>query len=101
MFCKNCGKEIDDKAAVCIHCGVATGNSSIGNAPVDNPSHFAGIISCCFPVVGLILYFIWKDEKPNSSKLVCKWMIGGTIGWVAVYVLFILLGVAGSMASRY
>lgn len=24
MFCNNCGKQIDDKAAVCIHCGVAT-----------------------------------------------------------------------------
>lgn len=24
MFCKNCGKEIDDKAVVCIHCGCAT-----------------------------------------------------------------------------
>ena len=23
MFCRNCGKEIDDKAAVCIHCGVS------------------------------------------------------------------------------
>lgn len=26
MFCKNCGKEIDDKAAICIYCGVATDN---------------------------------------------------------------------------
>ncbi|MDE6850581.1 MAG: zinc-ribbon domain-containing protein, partial [Clostridia bacterium] len=25
MFCKNCGKEIDDKASICIYCGVATG----------------------------------------------------------------------------
>lgn len=24
MYCRNCGKEIDDKAVVCIHCGVAT-----------------------------------------------------------------------------
>lgn len=23
MFCRNCGKEIDEKAAVCIHCGVS------------------------------------------------------------------------------
>lgn len=23
MYCKNCGKQIDDKACVCIHCGVA------------------------------------------------------------------------------
>ena len=21
MFCKNCGKEVDEKAYVCIHCG--------------------------------------------------------------------------------
>lgn len=26
MFCKNCGKEIDNLAAVCVHCGVAVGN---------------------------------------------------------------------------
>jgi len=22
MYCRNCGKEIDDKAYICIHCGV-------------------------------------------------------------------------------
>jgi len=26
MYCKNCGKEIDDKAIVCVHCGVETKN---------------------------------------------------------------------------
>lgn len=26
MFCYNCGKEIDDKAVVCINCGVETKN---------------------------------------------------------------------------
>ena len=26
MFCYNCGKEIDDKAVVCVHCGVETKN---------------------------------------------------------------------------
>ena len=24
MFCKQCGKEIADAAAICVHCGVAT-----------------------------------------------------------------------------
>lgn len=28
MYCQNCGKEIADKAVVCIHCGCATQNSS-------------------------------------------------------------------------
>ena len=22
MYCRNCGKQIDDKAVVCVHCGV-------------------------------------------------------------------------------
>lgn len=28
MFCKNCGKQIDDNAAVCVSCGVAVGNGT-------------------------------------------------------------------------
>lgn len=39
MFCKNCGKEIDNNAAVCIHCGVATAEKTNGiNYQVINPS---------------------------------------------------------------
>lgn len=97
MFCKSCGKEIDDNADVCIHCGVATNkNKASGNA-LDNPSHLAGAASCCFPIVGIILYFMWKDEKPQSASLICKWMIGGIIAWVAFYVLSFALGILGSL----
>ncbi len=28
MFCRNCGAQINDNAAVCIHCGVAVGTGS-------------------------------------------------------------------------
>lgn len=99
MFCKNCGQQIDDNAAVCIHCGVATGNNLSSKNALDNPSHLAGIASCCFPVVGIILYFLWKDEKPQSASLVCKWMIGGIIIWIIFYVLAFVLGMLGSLSS--
>lgn len=92
MFCKNCGKEIDNNADVCIHCGVATEKKA-----VDNPSHLTGAVSCCFPVVGLILYFLWKDEKPQSASLICKWMIGGTVAWVILYVLCFVVGFIGNL----
>lgn len=29
MYCKNCGQEIADNAAVCIHCGVAVSNQPV------------------------------------------------------------------------
>ena len=35
MYCRNCGKEIDNKAAVCIHCGVAV-NDTASQQPVIN-----------------------------------------------------------------
>lgn len=28
MFCRNCGSQIDNNAAVCVKCGVATGNGT-------------------------------------------------------------------------
>lgn len=31
MFCHKCGKEIDDDAVVCVHCGVETKNLSNKN----------------------------------------------------------------------
>lgn len=36
MYCKNCGQQIDDKAAVCIHCGVATQDQPLYQQPVIN-----------------------------------------------------------------
>lgn len=35
MYCKNCGKEINDNAAVCLHCGAAVSSDAENkNAPV-------------------------------------------------------------------
>jgi uncharacterized membrane protein YvbJ len=98
MFCKNCGQEIDDNADVCIHCGVATGKKGYYGNSSDNPSHLAGVASCCFPVVGIILYFIWKDDKPQSASLVCKWMIGGVVAWILFYIIMFILGILGSLS---
>lgn len=102
MFCKNCGQEIDNNADVCIHCGVATGNNESAFTKKDEPSHLPGIAGCCFPLVGIILYFLWKDEKPKSASLVIKWTLAGlSLGVIAfiLYVLFIVL--LGFIASNY
>ena len=50
MFCKNCGKEIDDKAEICPHCGVRIRLSSKGE---KNPG-LAAVFSFFFPGLGQI-----------------------------------------------
>ena len=66
MYCKNCGKEIDDLAVVCPNCGVATGNNQ--PASDDTGSIGWGLLGCCIPIVGLILFLVWRDTMPINSK---------------------------------
>lgn len=37
MFCSKCGREIDDEAVVCVHCGCATGNFEKNNKEKEQP----------------------------------------------------------------
>ena len=97
MFCKNCGQEIDDNADICIHCGVATGKNGSPLNSEDNPSHLPGIAGCCFPIVGIILYFIWKDKKPLSAKLVIKWTLAGIAINIILSIIYVLIAVMANV----
>lgn len=92
-FCKNCGKEIDDKAAICIHCGVSQENKPV---VVDNGGFGWGLLGCCIPIVGLILFIIWKDTKPNSAKAAG---IGALVSVILGFIWYILMFVIGIGAS--
>lgn len=37
MFCSKCGKEINDEAVVCVHCGCATSNLKEESKQKDQP----------------------------------------------------------------
>lgn len=42
-----------------------------------------GILAFLFPLIGWILYFAWKGERPNAASQVAKWAwIGFGVGFV-------------------
>ena len=93
MFCKNCGKEIDDNTAVCIHCGVATNSTP---AVVDNGGFGWGLLGCCIPIVGLILFLVWKDTKPKTSKAAGIGALVSVGIYILLYLFIFILGAAGA-----
>lgn len=93
MFCKNCGKEIDDNAAVCIHCGVVTNSTP---AVVDNGGFGWGLLGCCIPIVGLILFLVWKDTKPKTSKAAGIGALVSVGIYILLYLFIFILGAAGA-----
>ena len=94
-FCKNCGQEIDDNAVVCVHCGVA--QQAAKPEVVDNGGFGWGLLGCCIPIVGLILFLVWKDNKPKSAKAAgigALVSVGISVVW---YILMMVFGIGAGM----
>lgn len=53
MYCKNCGKQIDDKAVICPHCGVATDEYALNAQPAVQTTKTNG-----FAIAGFVLSLI-------------------------------------------
>ena len=125
MFCPNCGNNCPDNVANCPNCGHAFaqaqqpqyqapqqpygqapyGQQPYGQAPygyqppkpVDNGSFGWGLLGFCIPLVGLILFLVWKSEKPVSSK---QAGIGAAIGFglnLLSTIIMYVIGIAAYM----
>ncbi|MDE7452924.1 MAG: zinc-ribbon domain-containing protein [Clostridia bacterium] len=67
MFCRNCGKEIPDKAVYCVHCGAVTDNPSAFNAQPaapDKKTNGFAIAGFVLSLVGLVLGYYTYDVVP-------------------------------------
>ena len=96
-FCKYCGAQIDDNAVVCTSCGAS---QSTAPAVVDKGGFGWGLLGYCLPIVGLILFLVWKDTKPKTAKAAGIGALVSVILAVVIYIVTFALGFAG-MAMGY
>lgn len=81
MYCKNCGKEIDDKAVVCVHCGVATGNQI--HTSTSDKSWIAALLLCLFlGGFGAHRFYVGKNGSAVAMLLITLFL-----GWLGVGLL--------------
>lgn len=63
------------------------------NSVQDNGGFLWGLLGFCIPVVGLILFLIWKDQKPKTAKAAGIGALVSVIVAVVCYVLmFVVMG---------
>lgn len=84
-YCKFCGKQISDYADICMHCGRYQNKKEILD---DAPSTGIAILSFIFPVLGFILWLVWKPTLPLRAKSAGK---AALIGIILVLVLWLLI----------
>lgn len=64
------------------------------NSVNDNGGFLWGLLGFCIPIVGLILFLVWKDQKPNTAKAAGIGALVSVILAVLLYiVLFVIIGV--------
>ncbi len=118
-YCKYCGTQLEDDAVFCVNCGakqVEEGSQSQSENQTDsaNPNYFNnmhsgnanyqndantddapsigfGILGFLFPLIGLILYLVWKDTTPLKAKSCGK---GALIGFIFSIITGIISGCA-------
>jgi len=89
--CTKCGKELLDEAVICPGCGCAQGE--IYPARDDAKSFGWALLGFFFPLVGLILYLVWKDSTPLKAKSAGKGALISVILSVVFYIIYaIILG---------
>ena len=93
MFCNNCGSEIDDKAVICPKCGVSQNGAGIPGVE-DNGGFLWGLLGCCIPIVGLVLFLVWKDTKPRTAKSAGVGALVAVGLWVLYYIIIAAMGLS-------
>ncbi|MCB5234278.1 MAG: zinc ribbon domain-containing protein [Candidatus Cloacimonetes bacterium] len=100
MYCFNCGKNINDRATSCIHCGVRVspvlppreGYALRDQGPLDSLLSLT-----CFmqPTLGIIFYLIWKNNSPTRAKAAMKWAV------IGISVQFALIAIGMLFATSF
>ncbi len=90
MFCRNCGKQLDEKAAVCTDCGVkvGTGNKFCNNCGKATDEKAYVCVSC-----GIKLS---QDSESGKTKIVYITPDGKRqINWIVAMIISFFFGYLG------
>lgn len=102
MFCRNCGAEISEKAYVCPKCGVKASDNNREFDVVDEPNAGFAVLGFFIPLIGLILYLVWKDKTPLKARSCGKGALIGVIVSVVFYIFYaIIIGATIGSALYY
>lgn len=113
MICKNCGAMVNDESArFCPFCGAAMENQGAqpqnqGGAYQQPPYYqqpyyqqpaqndrggcLWGGLGFLIPIAGLILFLVWKNERPNTAKACGIGALVSVILAVVFSILYVIL----------
>jgi len=100
IFCPKCGSPNLNTAPVCETCGVVLAAAPQQSIPApaaglkQDEKRWIFLGNLCFsPVLGLILYLVWKDSQKGKAQDACRltwWAVGI---WGILLVIMVLAAI--------
>ncbi|VEU82091.1 zinc ribbon domain-containing protein [Acholeplasma hippikon] len=105
-YCPHCGEKVNPDQTVCLNCGkfLDSANTSPTKVAEDNGGGGWTLLGFFMPLIGVILYVIWINERPNTAKSLIKGVFTSLIVAGVIFVLWIIIAViiVGTMGlSQY
>ena len=101
-YCSKCGAEISEEAVICVKCGCQVAKTQKVNE-ADEQNTGLNVLAFFFPLIGLIMWLLWKTEYPIKAKGIGKSaLISCIISAVVSLVILIIYGaLIGSALGGY
>ena len=117
MFCRQCGKNLNQNAVICPGCGCAASGHTAQNAaaavPMPDDSggigwFFVGFLTGLVTgyILPIVLILIWKDQYPLRTKAILKGLIAeiiftlaAVLAVVAVIVLIVVFAIVAEFGA--
>ena len=94
MYCKHCGKEIQDGSDVCLYCGASVETKEEFNALKENDRSKTGVgfsLGFFLILIGLIIGFAIYPPDTEARKTFKK---GWLIGFLSAFTLGFIIGLS-------
>ena len=109
-YCVKCGKELAEGVGFCGECGAEQPAEVVAveptqntyekpEAPADASSFGFALLGFCLPLVGLILWLVWKDSTPLKAKSAGKGALVSVIVSAVFYAIYAVF--LGFMMASY
>lgn len=86
-YCQKCGNELMEEAVICPSCGCAQTKLETEK---DSSSFGWALLGFCIPLVGFILWLVWKDSTPLKAKSAGKGALASVIASIVLWVIYFI-----------
>ena len=88
-YCPDCGTQVRETQNICQNCGKSL-NFKKDRTKVEEENSTLGyaVLGFVMPLVGLVLYLIWLEEKPKASRSAG---MGALLSVIFAFIGFILV----------